>query len=31
MDGLWLRQEIGGRTSGRQKEFWDSARPGKDI
>jgi len=22
--GLWLRQEIGGGTSRRQKEFWDS-------
>jgi hypothetical protein len=25
-DGLWLKQKTGGRTSGRQKEFWDRAR-----
>jgi len=25
-DGLRLRQEIEGGTSGRQKEFWDRAR-----
>ena len=25
-DGLWLRQEIGGGTSGRQEKLWDRAR-----
>ena len=25
-DGLWLRQEIGGGTTERKKEFWDRAR-----
>lgn len=25
-DGPWLRQEIGGGTTGREKEFWDRAR-----
>jgi len=27
-DGSWLRQEIGGGTSGRQKRFWVSAGRG---
>ena len=30
-DGLLLRQEIGGETSGRQKEFWDRARLSGDL
>ena len=25
-DSLWLRQEIRGKTSGRQKEFWDRVK-----
>lgn len=25
-DNLWLRQERGGETSGRQKEYWDRGR-----
>ena len=25
-DGLWLRQEIGGETSGRRSGFWIGAR-----
>lgn len=25
-DGLWLRQDVGGGTWGRQKEFWDGTR-----
>jgi len=28
-DGLWLRQEIGGGTSRRQKGSWDRAKHGR--
>jgi hypothetical protein len=28
-DGLWLRKKIGGRSSRRQKEFWESTRHGR--